>query len=312
VSARSEAVAGRAPERVALPAAATWRAEFVLLAAIWGSSFLCIKVLGEAWAPTHVALGRVALGALIVLVLLALRGESLPRGRAAWTRLAIVGLLMNALPFTLFAIGEQHVSSVLAGLWNATTPLMTLLAVLALLPDERPDRRRLAGLAVGFAGVACVLGPWDGLGGEALLGQLACAGAAACYGLGLTFTRRQATASEDSGLALAGAQLLCATAMLAVVAPFAGAPTTTLGADAIASLLVLGGLGSGLAYVLTYRIVRVAGTTTFSTVTYLIPLFSTALGIALLDESLSWNQPLGAAIVLGAMAWSAQRPSARG
>jgi drug/metabolite transporter (DMT)-like permease len=120
-----------------------------------------------------------------------------------------------------------------------------------------------------------VLGPWRGLGGQALLGQLACAAAAVCYGLGITFTRRARSAGRtESGLALACAQLLCATAMLAAARALAGRPTVGP-ADALASLLILGVLGSGVAYALTYRIVRAAGPTTFSTVTYVIPLFST-------------------------------------
>ena len=187
----------------------SWRAQFVLLSAIWGSSFLCIKVLDEVWAPVDVALARVALGALFLVGLLVVRRTPLPRDPVAWRHVAVVGLLMNALPFTLFAYGEQHVSSVIAGLWNGTTPLMTLVAVLLLLPDERPDRRRLAGLAGGFAGLVVLLGPWQGLGGGKLLGDLACALGACCYGLGLTYTRRHLSARPEGGVELAGAQLLC-------------------------------------------------------------------------------------------------------
>jgi len=98
----------------------SWRVQFVVLSAIWGSSFLCIKVLGEVWAPVHVALARVALGALFLVVVLAIKRMSLPRKRAVWGHAAVVGALMNAVPFTLFAFGEQHVSSVIAGLWNGT------------------------------------------------------------------------------------------------------------------------------------------------------------------------------------------------
>lgn len=292
-----------------MPVVSAWRVQFIVLAAIWGSSFLCIKVLGEVWAPTQVSFGRVALGAATLVGFLALRRERLPRGGRLWGHLAVAGLLMNALPFTLFALGEQHVTSVVAGLWNATTPLMVLVVAMLLLPEERPDRRRLIGLGVGFVGVACVLGPWRGLGGDALLGHLACAAGAACYGLGLPYTRRHLAGRGESGPALATAQLLCATAMLALVVPFAGIPSTDLGADALASLLALGVLGSGVAYVLTYAIVRQAGATTFSTVTYVIPLFSTGLGVLVLGEALHFNEPLGAALVLGAMAWSSRRPA---
>lgn len=288
------------------PVAAPWRLQFVLLAAIWGSSFLCIKVLGEQWAPVHVALGRVGLGALFLAALLAVRPGSLPRGRV-WLHLFVVAMLMNAIPFTLFAYGETKVSSVLAGLWNATTPLMTLLVVLALFRDERPDRRALGGLAGGFAGVTLLLGPWQGLGGDELLGHVACLLAAACYGLGLPYTRRFLSGRPESGVSLACAQLLCAGGVLLVLAPFAGAPDLALGADAIASLLVLGVLGSGVAYVLTHAIIRAAGPTTFSTVTYLIPVVSTVLGVLVLSEQLGWNEPAGAAVVLGSMWWSSRR-----
>ena len=290
---------------VAAGAPAPWRLQFVLLAVIWGSSFLCIKVLGEAWAPLHVALGRVALGALFLVGVLVVRRVALPRGRV-WLHLAVVALLMNAVPFTLFAYGETKVSSVLAGLWNATTPLWTLVVVLVLLREERPGGRRLAALAGGFAGVTLLLGPWKGLEGDDLLGHLACLAAAACYGLGLPYTRRHLSGRPEGGVPLAAAQLLCGTAMLAVVAPLSGMPTTALDAGELASLAVLGVLGSGVAYVLTHAIVRAAGPTTFSTVTYLIPVVSTALGVAVLSEPLGWNEPAGAAVVLAAMWWSSR------
>lgn len=287
-----------------------WQAQFVALAAIWGSSFVCIKVLGEVWAPVHVALGRCALGALVLVVVLALRREALPPWGPVWGHLALVAALMNVVPFTLFAYGEQHVSSVVAGLWNATTPLLTLVVVLLVLRDERPDRRKVRGMAGGFVGVALLLGPWRGLGGDELLGHLACLGGAACYAFGLPVTRRFLSDRPESGVALASGQLLCATAALAVVAPLAGTPTLALGTDAIAALVVLGALGSGLAYVLTHAIVRAAGPTTFSTVTYVIPLFSTGLGVALLAEPLAWNEPTGAAVVLASI-WAARPAGVR-
>jgi hypothetical protein len=117
-------------------------------------------VLGEDWSAVHVALGRIALGALFLLAVLGVRRDRLPRGRRVWGHLAVVALLMNAVPFTLFAYGETKVSSILAGLWNATTPLMVLVVVLTLMREERPTRRALGGLAGGFAGVLLLLGPW--------------------------------------------------------------------------------------------------------------------------------------------------------
>ena len=291
---------------------APWQAQFVALAAIWGSSFLCIKVLNEDWAPTQVAFVRIALGALFLVALLAVTRSRLP-ARAAWKHLAVVAMLMNVIPVTLFAYGETKVSSVLAGLWNGTTPLWTLLVVLLFLPEEKPNRRRLIGLGGGFVGVGLLLGPWRNLGGDELIGHVACLGGALCYGLGLPYTRRHLSDRPESGPQLATAQLLIGTGVLAVVSlPLDGVPTASIGADGVASIAVLGILGSGVAYVLTHSIMRAAGPTTFSTVTYLIPVVSTGLGVAILGEELFWNEPVGAAIVLATMFWASRGGQSRG
>lgn len=280
-----------------------WRAQFLLLALIWGSSFLCIKVLGRHWPPIYIALGRIALGAALLFVVVAVRRTGLPRGRV-WGHLAVNAVLMNAGPFTLYAYGERKVSSVLAGLWNATTPLITLVVLLTVMRDERPNRRNLATLAAGFAGVAVLIAPWHGLGGNALVGDLECLGAALCYGCGGPYTRRFLSGRPESGVALAAAQLGLATLVLAVIAPFVAAPSLRVDASTVSAILVLGLLCSGVAYVLMYGIVRAAGAGTFSTVTYVIPVVSTALGVVALGEPLSWNEPVGAVIVLAAMAFS--------
>lgn len=282
----------------------SWRPQLVLLAAIWGASFLFIKVGLRDLAPIDVAFGRVAIGAVTLMAILAVRRESLPRGGRAWGDLAVAGALFCAIPFALFAYGETRISSVLAGLWNATTPLLTLLVALLVLPEERPDRRRVVGLLVGFAGVLVVLGPWRGVGGGELTGQLMCLGAACCYGLAFGWTKRRLAGRAESGFALAAAQVLCATAMLAVATVFVGGGPAPLGADTIASMLALGALGTGVAYILNYAIIRRAGATTASTVTYLVPLFSTVLGIVVLGEGFTWNEPAGAAVVLGGVAFA--------
>jgi drug/metabolite transporter (DMT)-like permease len=290
-----------------MPIAGGWRVQFVALAAIWGSSFLFIKVLDERhWAPTWVALGRVALGAATLVVLVYARGERLRVPRAAWPHLLIAALFLNAIPFTLFAYGEHHVSSVVAGLWNASAPLWVLVFVL-LVFHEKPTAARAAGLAFGFVGVVLLLGPWRGLGGGEVVGHLACAGAAVCYGVGFPYARRYVATRPESGVVLAAAQLLCATAVLAVFTPFTAAPTLHIGAGGVLGILVLGVLGTGVAYVLNYAILRAAGATTAATVTYVVPVFSTVLGAVVLGETVHWNQPLGAAVLLTGIAISQGR-----
>jgi drug/metabolite transporter (DMT)-like permease len=282
-----------------------WQVQFVLLAAMWGASFLCIKVLGEDWPVLWVALGRIALGAATLLVLLAARRERLP-GRSAWPHLLVAGLLINAIPFTLFAYGETKVPSVVAGLWNATTPLWVLVFVLTVFGEERPGREQAAGLALGFAGVVLVLGPWSGLGGDVALGHLACAGAALCYGLGFPYTRRHLALRPESGVALSAGQLLCATALLLLVTPLSPLPSA-IGVDSAAALLVLGALGTGVAFAFNYAIIAAAGAATASSVTYLVPVVSTALGVLVLGEPLRWNEPAGAVVVLLGIALSQGR-----
>lgn len=242
--------------------------------------------------------------------MLALRREPLPRGRTAWTHLFVLAILFNSVPFALFAAGETKVSSVVAGIANATTPLYVLIASLALLPGERPTREHVVGLAVGFAGVVVVLGPWRAVGGQ-LLGYLACLGAAACYGIGFPYTRRFLAGRPESAVALSAAQVLCGTLQLALVVPWATAAPRRLPLDAILSMIALGAGGTGVAYVLNYDVIRRAGAQMASTVTYLVPLFATVLGVVVLGEALTWNQPVGAAVVLLGVALTQGRVSLR-
>lgn len=284
----------------------SWRSSFVVLAAIWGASFLFIKVGVESLAPLQVAFARCAIGAAVLAAWLAVTGERPARDPALLGHMAVAGLLFCAVPFSLFAWAETQVTSVVAGIWNASTPLLTLLAVLVLVPAERPTRERVAGLALGFGGVVVVLGPWDAGAGGPALAQLACLGAAGCYGLGFAYLRRFVSARPESGVVLSALQLAWATLMLVPLAALGGAPGA-LGADVVGSMLALGALGSGVAYVLNYRVLRAAGPATASSVTYLVPLFSTLFGIAILGEGLTWHQPAGAAVVLLGVAVSQGR-----
>jgi drug/metabolite transporter (DMT)-like permease len=296
------------PMRSRLPAPVlSWQAQFLLLSAIWGASFLFIKVLGEHWPALWVAFGRILLGALTLLGLLALRGERLPASPRVWLHCAATALVFNSVPWVLFAYGEQHTSSIVAGLWNATTPLWVLVISLGAFSEERPTHARALGLAIGFVGVVTLLGPWRGLGGGQLIGHVACAGASLCYGIGFHYTRRYLAGRPETGLALSACQLIAAAAMLAPFLPLTAAPSTHIGLAAVGSLIALGGVCSGIAYVINYAIIRARGATVASTVTYVIPIVSTALGALVLGERLHWNQPLGAVLLLFGIAVSQGR-----
>ncbi|MEH1124690.1 DMT family transporter [Micromonospora sp. CPCC 206061] len=274
---------------------------FLALAVIWGASFLFIKVGVRELHPLYLTLFRVGAGALTLLVVLAVGRQRLPRDPRLWGHLTVVAAIGVALPFTLFGFGEERVSSVLAGIWNATTPLVALPMAVLVFRTERMNTRRAVGIGLGFVGVLTVLGVWQGVGGAQLTGQLMCFGAAACYGLAIPYQKKFVAGHAASGLSLSAVQLLIATAQLAIVAPlFAGAPPapTGLSLDVIASVLALGALGTGLAFVINMRNIRVVGATTASTVTYLIPIVSTVVGVVALGEGVTWYQPVGALIVL--------------
>jgi drug/metabolite transporter (DMT)-like permease len=284
-----------------------WVPSFVVLAAIWGGSFLFIKVGVRELHPLYVAFGRVAAGAVALLVVMLITRDRFPRDPRLWGHLAAVAALMNLIPFTLFGYGEQRVTSVLAGIWNATTPLVALPVAVLLFRTERMTVRRAAGVGLGFLGVLVVLGVWRGVGGAQLTGQLMCFGAAVCYGFGVPYQRRFVSARPESAVALSATQLVLASAMLGVIAPLvAGAPPApaSLSADVIGSVLTLGAVGTGLAYVLLTRVVRAAGATIASMVTYLIPLFATAAGVVVLGERLTWYEPVGGLVVLAGVAVS--------
>ncbi|QTE29675.1 DMT family transporter [Pengzhenrongella sicca] len=285
-----------------------WLGPYLLLAVLWGCSFLFIATALRTFAPTQVAFGRIAVGFVLLAVVLAVRRERL---RIPWARvgdLVIVATVMTAAPFVLFALAEQRVSSVLAGLVNATTPLFTALFVGLLLPQERPDRVQLLGLAIGFGGIAVLLGVWrpgeiDAVGGLMLVG------ATVCYGFGTAWSRRRLTGTGLSSIQLPAVQLAIGSALLA---PFAlTTPLTAPVAPVPAlALLALGLGGTGLAFVLYWRVLELAGATVTASVTYVIPLVSTTLGVAVLHEGLHWYEPVGGAVVLAGVAltqWGAAR-----
>ncbi|MBA3655627.1 MAG: DMT family transporter [Actinobacteria bacterium] len=275
---------------------------FVALGAIWGSSFLFIKIALEGLAPAQVVLGRLATGAVVLVVAVALRHGTWPRRRGAWGHLALVAVVGNVLPFFLFSWGEVRVSSALAGVLNAATPLLTMLIALVVLPEERATRLRLAGLVAGFTGVVVILAPWRaGAAAGALSGKLACLGAAACYAVSFTYTRRFVTGRGTAPHVLAASQIVVATALALVLTPVVAPDRPHLTAAVVGAVLALGCGGTGVAYLLYYRLIADVGATTASMVTYVIPVVAVFLGVVVRDEPLTANLVVGAVMVIAAV-----------
>ncbi|MEU4350978.1 DMT family transporter [Streptomyces sp. NPDC023838] len=295
-----------APRRPALD----WRVRFAALSLVWGFSFLLIKVGTDGYAPFQVTFGRLFFGTAVLAVAMAVKRERLPRGVRTWLHLAVAALLLNALPFSLFAYSELTIPSTLAGICNATSPLWGMALSLVALSEDRPTRRRVAGLGLGFLGVLTVLGAWQGFHGLDLTGTAMALLASLCYPVGWIYVRRTLAGSGHSNLSLIGSQLGLATIQLALVTPvFAGFPTSFPLVPLLA-VAALGALGTGFAVLVQYGLVNEVGPTTAQMVTYFIPVIATAAGVLVLGESLSWNTPVGAVIVLAGAALTQSRPRA--
>ncbi len=284
-----------APPRVL---AGSWQLWFVVLGAVWGCSFWWIKLSLVAMSPVDVAFSRLALGAVTLLAIAAATRSALPRRLVTWGHLFVTAILLNSVPFSLFSYGETHVSSVLAGLLNAFTPLATLIVVLFVLRQETPSVAILSGLGVGLVGVVVLIGVWNGFGAHQWLGIGACLSAVVCYGFGFPYARAHLSAQGTSPVSLAAGQVLCGTAQLAPFALLFGHLHHDRPATSVLALGALGVLGTGVAYIMNFHIVRHAPASVVSSVTYLTPVFAAVVGVTFLGESLSWNEPLGAVLIL--------------
>lgn len=279
----------------------SWLPGFLANAVIWGSSFIFIKIAVGGLHPTWVAAGRLIAGAVALIVILLITKEGLPTNGRLWAHMLIPGIVGTAIPFTLFAYGEEHISSIVAGIWNATAALWVLPFAVLVFRTEKFTARAAFGLALGFGGVLIVLGFWQASAAD-LTGQLMCAVAAFCYGIAIPYIKRFLTGAHGvSGVALAAMQVIVGAVASTVAALVLSGPApapAAWGWDVIGSVLALGVFGSGIAFALNMRVIKVAGASTAAYVTYLVPIVAVILGIVVLHESLTWNLPVGAAIVL--------------
>lgn len=284
-----------------MKSAKNWLPSYLLLALIWGFSFYFIKIGLEMFTPIGVAFSRIALGA-IALIVLALLTKTPPPPRWSWKYLFIASLLWVSIPWMLFGFAETRVSSALAGIINGATPLMTLLAILIAFPEEKPTRQRMLGLGLGFLGVLVVVGAWKTNGENDLLGIGALIVAIACYGIAFPFARRYIvgpTVREPlKPISLALGMMIWGLAVTGPASLFTGVTHTEFQAGPFLAIVALGVLGSGFAYVLNFRVVTAADSTTASTVTYLTPLVAVIAGAILLNEQITWNQPVGGILVV--------------
>lgn len=292
-------------------ASRTWAlARMGVLALLWGSTFLWIKLALHALSPVQVTLARCVLGTgtLLVLCLKARRG--LPRGRATWGHIFVAAVFCNALPFAMFSIGEQTVDSGVAGVLNATTPLWSLLIGIVIGTERGIHPVRLGGLLLGFGGVVLIFAPWQKT-GHVGWGALAIVAAAASYAIGFAYMGRNLAGKGFATISLSTAQLIAATALTALTLPAGGMTPVHFHQAGLIAVVILGIFATGITFHLTYRIIADEGATNAATVGYLLPVVSVGLGAIVLDEPFSLRVAAGMVVVLVGVGMTRRKKPAR-
>lgn len=271
----------------------------LLLAALWGPSFLFIKVAVAEIPPLTLVMGRVGIAGTLLYFILRAQGRNLPPWGRIWRHFAFAALVQNAIPFVLFGWGEQYIDSALAAILNGTTPFFTLILAHLFISDDRLTPTKSVGTLIGFSGLLLLIAP-SLLGGvEATAwGLIGVTVAAACYGIAIVYTRRNLRGLPP--LVAPTAQLLLATLFLIPVSLVLEQPfgLSTPSWPALGSLLALSIFGTALAFIAYYRLIERTSATYVSMVTYLVPVFGVILGVVVLNEQLGWNVYLGCTLIL--------------
>jgi drug/metabolite transporter (DMT)-like permease len=276
----------------------SWLGIYIALGIVWGCSFIFIKLGLEFLTPFGVAFGRCALGALALLIYSRIKKISLVRDRRMLGHLWVVSLMLNVIPGILFALAETEVTSILAGIINAVTPLMTLIAIIVVSRNEPPTKPQVIGLLIGFLGVLTVLGAWNGLGTNPLWAILVLLAAVTCYGFSFPYSRRFILPANLSPESMATAQVSLGALTLLPLFLFDGINGNEYRIGPVLAMVALGVFGSGFAYIWNFTIMRAAGSAIASSVTYVTPVVAVIVGLIFLQEKLHWYEPVGAIVVL--------------
>ena len=276
----------------------SWLPIYLALGVVWGCSFIFIKLGLEFLTPFGVAFGRCALGALTLLAWAKFKGIALPKSKKMLLHLWVVSLLLNVIPGILFALAQTEVTSILAGIINAVTPLMTLLAIMVVTRDEKPKLYQVVGILIGFIGVLTVLGAWKGLGDNPLWAILILLAAVTCYGFSFPYSRRFVLPNKLAPESIAAGQVTLGALTLLPFFIYNGVEKYEYQVAPVLAMLALGVFGSGFAYIWNFKVMALAGSAIASSVTYLTPVVAVIVGVIFLQESIYWYEPVGALIVL--------------
>ena len=276
----------------------SWLPSYLALGCVWGCSFIFIKLGLEFLTPFGVAFGRCALGALTLVLFARIKGAPMISDKKLLLHLWVVAMLLNVIPGVLFALAQTEVTSVLAGIINAVTPLMTLIAILIVHREEKPKSFQFVGIIIGFTGVLIVLGAWRGLGDNPLWAILVLLAAVSCYGISFPYTRKYVIPYKAKPESIVATQLTLAAATLLPFYLIDGIAKDEYLLVPVLGMIALGVFGSGFAYIWNFKVMELAGSAIASSVTYLTPVVAVIVGVIFLNEEVTWHEPVGAVVVL--------------
>jgi drug/metabolite transporter (DMT)-like permease len=273
---------------------------FILLGAIWSSSFMWIKIAVQEIGPITLVAFRVLFGLLFGIVVIFIQRVPWPRTFKAWCPLLLLGLTNVAIPFFLISWGEQSIDSAVASILDATVPLFTILIAHYLLRDDKMTLPKVLGLVVGFAGILILMSKDIGASSSSLLGQSAVIVASMFYAGSAVYVRK--VTEDTAGILRSAGPLVSATAIMWLGTALFESPVQIpqLGLTWIA-LLFLGVFGSGVAFIMAFYLIHEIGPTRTTMVTYLFPLGGVTLGVVFLHEPLTWQVITGAIFILASL-----------
>jgi drug/metabolite transporter (DMT)-like permease len=285
---------------------------FLVLGFLWGSSYLWIKIGLESLPPLTLIAGRLVLGGAFLAIVVAVARQPLPREPRQYGHLLVMAIVNIILPFTLITVGEQSIDSALASILNATVPLTVIVLAPLFLPDERITLPRIAGLALGFAGVVLLVAPdLVNLSDADLTGELMMVGSSVCYGIGNVYAKRNVHGLRPMIPALF--QVTFAAVIAVVLALVVDQPIGRVNPapEAIVAVAWLGILGSGFAYLCYFTILATWGATRTSMVAYLLPVVGIALGAAVMHDPVTINRIAGTGLIIAGIALVTSGPALR-
>ena len=271
---------------------------FITVSVLFGGNYMWAHFALQSFSALEVAWGRTVLAAATLAVVVLVTKDHYPRGKEIWIKLNVAALLFNTVSFVGMATAVSRITTVQVSIWNALVPLVTLGFVLVFIPEENPTWRRITGLSMGFLGALFIAHPWSGLGDFDALGTGAIMVGTTSYAAGLVYARRNFANVSDTPASIAAGQMLCASIHFTLILPWFVTITTDASTISIASMLILGIVGTGITYIMIQTLIKQSGAGVASDTTYVILFVAIVLGIVVLGEELNVWQIIGSGFIL--------------